>query len=367
MALIAIDPYLETNIILPVERLNQAKNMVTWGEKNNYPFYIQDLYLSSPTLKTCIDGTRDYIAGDDCVIAPLPNLPVNVMNKKGDTIREQVADLAKDHEEFGGFCLQIIRNLAGEVAEIYHIDMRYIRMNKECDVFYYSEDWNKSQGKKNATTYPAFMPFLDWKSLDEDAKKLHLTSILFVKADKTATYPIPKFIASVPDAEIERCIASYHLNNLENGFAPAVVINFNNGIPSPEIQEEVEKNITEKFSGHQNAGRVMCCWNESKDAQTTLREVKVDDFSAKYDALSKSSKQRIFTAFRANPNLFGVPTESNGFNAEEYESAFKLFNRTQVKPVQRMICDAYDKIYGSQNVLTIVPFSLAGEAESNVQ
>lgn len=72
-------------------------------------------------------------------------------------------------------------------------------------------------------------------------------------------------------------------------------------------------------------------------------------------------------SFRANPNLFGIATESNGFNSEEYESAFKLFNRTQVKPAQRLICDAYDKIYGIPGVMTIVPFSMDGETESNVQ
>jgi hypothetical protein len=68
--------------------------------------------------------------------------------------------------------------------------------------------------------------------------------------------------------------------------------------------------------------------------------------------------QRIFTGFRANPNLFGIPTENLGFSSEEYESAFRLFNRTHVRPIQKKIADAYDKIYGQKGVLTIVPFSM---------
>ena len=105
----------------------------------------------------------------------------------------------------------------------------------------------------------------------------------------------------------------------------------------------------------------MFSWNPDKTNATTITEPKIDNFGDRYDALSKHCRQQIFTAFRANPNLFGIPTENLGFSQEEYESAFKLYNRTCVKPVQRIICDAYDKIYGIPGVLTIVPFTLDGE------
>ena len=136
------------------------------------------------------------------------------------------------------------------------------------------------------------------------------------------------------------------------------IINFNNGQPSQEVQEEIEENFNEKFSGHQNAGRIAFSWNNSKATATSIEQVQVQDFGEKYQSLEKSVRQRIFTAFKANPNLFGIPTESLGFSSEEYESAFRLFNRTQIRPVQRKIADAYDKIYGKKGVLTIVPFSM---------
>ncbi|MGD7407521.1 hypothetical protein ACQCP7_25950, partial [Ralstonia pseudosolanacearum] len=78
-------------------------------------------------------------------------------------------------------------------------------------------------------------------------------------------------------------------------------------------------------------------WNANKESAATIESVKIEDFGARYDALAKRCRQEIFTAFRANPNLFGIPTESLGFSSEEYESAFKLFNRTQIRPCQRKI------------------------------
>jgi hypothetical protein len=96
-------------------------------------------------------------------------------------------------------------------------------------------------------------------------------------------------------------------------------------------------------------------------------EFKVEDFGERYKALSSHSRTQIFTAFRAIPLLFGLTSEANtGFSTEEFEQSFKLYNRTQIQPVQRMICDAYDKIYGQRGVLTIRPFSLGGDTEDNV-
>ena len=51
----------------------------------------------------------------------------------------------------------------------------------------------------------------------------------------------------------------------------------------------------------------------------------------------------------------------------EYESAFRLYNRTCVKPVQKIICDTYDRIYGATGVLTITPFSMDDTVESNIK
>ena len=141
----AIDSYLETNIVSPVEKVLAGRDMVEWGTRNAYPDYLLDLYNNVPTLRSIINGNIDYVAGDDVTIMPLQEEFTNQeMNMRGDTIREQVKDIAKDFEIYGGFALQVIRNLAGEVAEVYYIDMRYLRTNKEGDVFYYSEKWGKS-------------------------------------------------------------------------------------------------------------------------------------------------------------------------------------------------------------------------------
>lgn len=352
----AIDQYVESNIVLPTEKVTN-RDFVEWGSGNNYPDYLLDLYNNVSTLRSIINGNIDYVSGNDVKIIPLHNYDEGVMNMRGDSIVEQVRNLAKDFNLYGGFALQVIRDHNGDVAEIYYMDMRFLRSNKENDVFYYSEHWNKG-GRKDVIVYPKFMKNLDWLSLTDEERDRHASSILFVKNVHTQVYPSPVFAAAVKACELERCIDDYHLNSIENGFTSSVVVNFNNGDPGDEVKKEIEDDFNEKFSGHQNAGRIMFSWNKSKDSAVTIGEFKTEDFGAKYEALSKHSRQQIFTAFRANPNLFGIPTEGNGFSNEQYEESFTLYNRTQVEPIQSIIKMAYEKIYGMPDVMTIVPFSM---------
>ena len=362
----AIDPYIDTNIISPVEKFVPAKDLMEWGTRNSYPDYLLDLYNNVPTLRAIINGNIDFIAGDDVSILPLTqHLPNGIMNNRGDHIREQIKDISKDYEIYGGFALQIIRNLIGEVAEVYYIDMRFLRTNKEGNVFYYCEDWSKSV-RKDVVVYPAFIPNLNWDALDDEARNRNASSILYVKNIHTQVYPAPLYAASIKACEIERLIDDFHLSDINNHFVSSAIINFNNGIPDDDVKEQIEREFTEKFCGASNGGRTAFSWNPNKESATDIVEFEVKDFGERYKTLSDHSRQQIFTAFRANPNLFGIPTEGNGFANEQYAESFKLYNRTQIKPVQRMIADAYDKIYGQPKVLTIVPFSMDGESEGNV-
>ena len=363
----AIDPWLERNIVSPAETPVHGKDYVQWGDGNAYPDYLLELVKTVPTLRSIIQGTVDFIVGDDATIFPLvEGYAPGVMNKRGDTIMEQVEDLARDYETYGGFALQVIRGMDGSVVEVYYIDLRFLRLNKEGDVFYYSEKWGE-RGRRDAVVYPAFRSDIaeKWATMDDDERNRNASSILYVKSTHSQVYPLPVYAASVKACEIERLVDDYHLSAIMNGFASSLIVNFNNGQPTDEMKEEIERDFDEKFTGAGNAGRVMFSWNKSKDNATTFEVPPVTDFGEKYKALAENSRQKIFTAFRAYPNLFGLST-STGFNIEEFEQAFKLYNRTAVRPVQRLIADAYDRIYGQPGVLNIVPFSLGGETEQTV-
>ena len=367
MQFAAIDPYVETNIVAPTEKKAPGRDMIEWGTGNLYPQYIRELYGSVTTLRTIIEGNVDFVAGDQVrlnVSEDAPHFAGGIMNKKGISIRDQIREDALDLNLLGGFALQVIRDRAGSIAEIYSVPVEWLRSNAENSVFYYCEKWDK-RGPKDVIVLPAFMKDLDWAKLSDEEKKRHASSIFYVKATKRGTYPSPKFAAAVKACETERCIDDYHLNAINNGFEGSMIVNFNNGLADEQQQEEIEEDFNEKFAGHQNAGRIAFSWNPNKDAQTTLTVPPIKDFGERYRALADHCRQQVYCAFRAVPSLFGLPTAS-GFSTEEYESAFKLYNRTQIQPMQRTIIEAYEYLLGP-GILTIVPFSLGGETEDNIQ
>lgn len=366
----AIDQYVESNIVSPVEKVVRGRDMVMWGDGNIYPSYLTELYRNVTSLHSIIDGDVDYIAGDDITLTlpadKYPTFANGTMNRKGVTIREQVKDVAFDLDLRGGFALEIIRNMRGEVAEVNYINLEYLRTNKECDKFWYYEDWRKI-GLKDAVVLPKFSALVSerWESLDEEERKRNLQSVLFVKNTRNQVYPAPKYAAAVKACETERCVDTYHLNAINNNFEGSIVVNMNNGVPSDEDQEEIEDDFNEKYCGKDNAGRVVLSFNEDRTHEVTFATPKVTDFGDRYRALQEHCRQQILSAFRVSPNLVGLPT-ATGFSTEEYEEAFKLYNRTQIRPAQRTIIEAYEKVFGQAGVLNIKPFSLEGDQETTV-
>lgn len=342
----AIDPALE-RLIVSAKETKCARGWVTWGDRNRYPFYVKGLCREVPTLRSVVLGFVDYVCGDDVVAAR--GLRGSAFDRKGTTAATIVRQTAKSIGELGGFCWKITRNLDRTIGELEVLPMERVRMNEDGDVFYYSEKWEKGSVTEHVT-YPAFVP--EFTEVPE--------SVLYVKLWGDGTYPEPVYAASVKACETERGIDDFHLGNIERGFMGSYLVNFNSGTPNDKIKAEVERTFTQKFSGRRNAGRIMFSWNSDREHQATLQKMEVSDYGEKYETLSKHCQRQIFTAFRANPNLFGVATESNGFNSEEYESSFLLFNRTMVKPVQRIILDAFDRVIGETGVVQIKPFSLEG-------
>ena len=364
VAFAAIDPYIERNIVEPTEKSFSGSERVQWGRGDKYPVYILDLCATTPTLQSVISGCVDFIAGDDVRFKGSASAK---MNRYGRNPMQEVRVLARSQERLGGFAIEVVRGKDGKPLETFAHDASTIRSNKDNSVFWYSEKWGKNCDPKEVRL-PLYLPKIteEWAKMDETARANAARSLVYVKNDPMRTYPSPCFAAAVKAAETERGIDDYHLNALDSGFSASAIINFTNGIPSDEQKAEIERDVNEKMGGHANAGRILLNFAPSKEQAAFIQTFRSEDFGEKYAALSKHCRQQLYTAFRANPNLFGIPTESLGFSSEEYESAFRLFNRTHVRPIQRAITDAYEFIFGEQ-VLEIVPFTLDGAGEASVK
>lgn len=296
-----IQPYIDVNIKFPVEAERSGRKWVSWGAEDDYPSYIYDLYLTVPTLKSCVDGMCDYVCGGGSESVP------------DNTLR----DIVFSHVLFGGACLNVIRNGLGEVTTIKVMDIRHIRTDKYKTKIWFSPDFGRKTWGRVKTM-----------ELDNGMSVKLLTNSMY------SIYPVPMWAAAVAACEIEKSIDVFHLNAINNGFQGSCLFNFNNGVPEESEQDAITKAIEEKFTGKDNAGRIIVSFNDSKDTATEVIPVSPTDFSDRYTTMAEWSRQQIFTAFRATPNLMGVPLENNGFNSQEYNAAFKIFNKTVIEPLR---------------------------------
>lgn len=328
------------------------KEYVYYGQDNTYPEYLWGLYNDVSTLKTIVDGTADYIAGDD-VRCNVPGFEVQV-NKRGDTMRDLIKWLSKDYEIYGGCSYQVIRNNKGEIAELYYIDFRYLRTDEHNQAFYYSKEYAKKWlHSSKILVYPKFI-----------ADSTEASSIVYIKNVTSTPYPIPRYSGAIRACEIERHIDDFHLSGLQNGFTPSFIINFLNGIPTDSQKAEIERQVNEKFCGTGNVGRIMLNFAASKDNLATIQKIDTQDFGDKYNSAAKRSREQIFTAMGAVPALFGLMSESTGFNQQEFTEAFALYNATTVKSIQRTLIDSFDKVFKTKGSVSIDAFTINSQTNT---
>ena len=352
----AIDPFVETNITDNFEKEIKGKEFISWGSNNDYPNYLFSLYNDVTTLRTICNGLADYVVGENVTCTFMSS------NDAEDLVHKLALDLAI----YGGYALEVHRGLDGKVKGSKYLDIRNVRSNKKNTSYFYSEDWGHTFGRVKYLEYPAFDRNNAYRTDEDGNRKVIGTSIYVYKMSHNMVYPSPMYAGNgCWAAEIEKSIVQYQLNAINNGFAGNYIINFNGGSnPDDKLKQETERNIREKFCGYRNAGRPILSWNKSKDNAATIEALPVDDFADRFNSLQTVSKHELFSAFRAHPVIFGLPSQNLGFSEEPFETAWGLFNKTVVRPIQRKITNSFDYIYGQSDAMTIEPFAVDWEDES---
>lgn len=304
---------------------------VKYGDNNDFPDYVFDLYNNSSQMSAIIDTMLRYIEGNGIV----SNYPLKIVNRKYETFKELIEKLVLDYLIYGGFAIQITRNRLGEIAELNYVDMRYVRVNEDEDKIFYSEEWNK--GRRTPKVYERYVPNSKFP-----------TSILYYKGRKTRNvYPVPLYLSALTSLEISTQIPEYHINCLENGFLPGGIINFCNGSSlSEDVMDEIETSVKEKFCGVKNSSKILLSFNDSTEHATTFERLADDGNIDVYSNLANSVEKDIYTAFRISKLLLGNGEDSTGFNKAAYIEAFALYNKTVIQPIQSEIEEVINGVLG---------------------
>lgn len=330
------------DIPTPVEKVVTGRH-VCWGADNHYTKFLYGLYNDSAILGSIVNSMVDYIVGDGVEV---PNH--KYLNEEQDTIEDIIRRCATDYIIFGAYAIQVLRNGLGDISEIYWIDMRKVRLTEDKQYVLYS-DWDKTRYRNSKVIrYERFNPNIK-----------QANSIFYVtnKTDRDI-YPTPIYSGAINAIVTSIEIGKFHLHSIFNNFAPSAIVSFNNGIPSDEEQKEIEQALNNKFSGSDNASKMLLVWNESKENAVTIERLSEDGFDQKYQALESSTFKTIFTAFRMHPALAGFLVENTGFSTQEFAEQFAIFNKTVIQPMQQQLERSLNILFGDDNII-FHPFTVA--------
>jgi hypothetical protein len=330
---------------VPVMLENRSGKYITYGFANEYPYYLLDNYRRSSKHNAIVNGKVNYImgggwqAGDDLTVEQQARF-IKFFDGLSSTedLNDITEKLVLDLELFNGFAVAVTWSKLGTIAKMEHVPFEKIRVDKEEKMFqvadWYNDDMMQLFPKVgDIEKIPAFDP------------ENRLGKQLFyyrVYAAGVKHYPLPEYIGGNAWIEADVQVANFHNNNLRNNFWGGYLINFNNGIPTPEEQGDIERQIKRKFSGTDNAGRFVVTFNDDAAKAPTLEPLTPSDMDKQFEILNKAIQQEIFIAHRVtNPALFGVKTEGQLGGRNELVEAYELFKATyvndRVRKVERMI------------------------------
>ena len=326
----------------------RGKDFIEYGEDNNYFQYLIDRYNGSPTNNAIINGVSEMIFGKGLDATDSNRKPNEYAQMMSLFNKDCTRKLCYDLKLMGQCAVQVIYSKnRTKIVQLEHMPIETLRAEKcnekgEIEAYYYFSDWSKYKRGNELKRIPAF-----------GTSKEGL-EIMYIKPYRAGFkyYSPVDYQGGTQYAELEEEISNYHLNNILNGLAPSMLINFNNATPDPEQREMIERRIYEKFSGSSNAGKFILAFNDNAETAASIDPIQLSDAHNQYQFLSDESSKKIMVSHRVvSPMLFGIKDSTGlGNNADELKTASILFDNLVIKGFQGLLIDHFDQILAYNDI-----------------
>ena len=327
-----------------VEQKN--KEWVNYGIDNDYYSYLIDLFISSTTNNATINGISNMIYGKG-----LDALDSSTKTEEYAALRsifpnEDLKRICLDLKLLGEASFQVLYSNK-KVVKAEHFPRQTLRAEKmedgEVRAYYYFHDWAKLKPSDKPKRIPAF-GFGNGNEPEIKIIKKYVSGYDY--------YCPVDYVGGLAYSELEKQIADYLNNDVENGFSGTKVVNFNTGVPDREKQLQIKSDVMGKLTGARGE-KVIIAFNNNQESKTTVEDIPLNDAPAHYEYLSNECTKKIMLSHRVtSPLLLGIRSENNGLgsNADEIKTATLLFNNITIKPYQDLIASCIDEILAVNNI-----------------
>ena len=310
----------------PEYKEKKGEGYMQYGQNNDYPQYLLDLFNKSAKHNAIIRGKVNYIVGNGWAgEQPM----VNQANRE-ESLNDLTKKVALDLELFGGAYIQVIWSVIGEqVAELWHCDYTKIRTNKDNTQFWYKEDWKATRNQEKAEVYNAF-----------DPKNPNGVQILYVKEYRPGmnVYSLPGYFGALNYIESDVEVSKHVLGNAQTGFSASKLITLPNGEPSPDEKRAVSRQFDNMYTGADGKKYLLAFVNDAS------RKPIVDDLGASdltkedFGRVDELIQTNIFSGHQiTSPDLFGIATPGQLGSRQQMRDSYEIFNNTYVRYKQMQL------------------------------
>ena len=310
----------------PEYKEKKGEGYMQYGQNNDYPQYLLDLFNKSAKHNAIIRGKVNYIVGNGWAGEQAIVQKVN----REETLNDLTKKVALDLELFGGAYIQVIWSVMGEqVAELWHCDYTKIRTNKDNTQFWYKDDWKLTRNQEKAEVYNAFNP----------ANPVGV-QILYVKEYRPGmnVYSLPGYFGALNYIESDVEVSKHVLGNAQTGFSASKLITLPNGEPSPEEKRLVSRQFDNMYTGADGKKYLLAFVND------LTRKPIVDDLGASdltkedFGRVDELIQTNIFSGHQiTSPDLFGIAVPGQLGNRQQMRDSYEIFNNTYVRYKQMQI------------------------------
>jgi hypothetical protein len=310
----------------PEYKEKKGEGYMQYGQNNDYPQYLLDLFNKSAKHNAIIRGKVNYIVGNGWAGEEAIVKKVN----REESLNDLTKKVALDLELFGGAYIQVIWSVMGEqVAELWHCDYTKIRTNKDNTQFWYKEDWKATRNQEKAEIYNAFNP-----------ANPQGVQILYVKEYRPGmnVYSLPGYFGALNYIESDVEVSKHVLGNAQTGFSASKLITLPNGEPSPDEKRAVSRQFDNMYTGADGKKYLLAFVNDAS------RKPIVDDLGASdltkedFGRVDELIQTNIFSGHQiTSPDLFGIATPGQLGNRQQMRDSYEIFNNTYVRYKQMQI------------------------------
>jgi len=228
------------------------QDWIGYGADNDYFQFLIDRYNGSATNNAIINGISAMIVGKFLDATDSSQKPEEYAQMKSLISESMQQKLASDLKLMGQCAMQVIYSQDhSRIAQVEHLPVETLRAEKcneegEIPAYYYYYDWSEYKQGDYLERLPVF-----------GTSKQEI-EVLYIKPYRAGFkyYSPVDYQGGIQYCELEEEIANYHLNNIMNGLAPSMLLNFNNGTPTEEERNIIEQKIAAKYQGTSNARSV---------------------------------------------------------------------------------------------------------------